>query len=150
MNDIGLLKLESINNFLKIYSQISKNNYKNESDKLILTLFSYFASISKNDQKLYDLCKNIIDTFSNNQFLNRYKGIKSLNNIFTSKLHSRYNLFLIKLIHFINKKRKKYFNTINRNNFDNGLKIEEFKNSSQLNLYNNRNKNKNNFLPKSN
>ena len=61
MNDIGLLKLESINNFLKIYSQISKNNYKNESDKLILTLFSYFASISKNDQKLYDLCKNIID-----------------------------------------------------------------------------------------
>ena len=104
-NDIGLLKLNTINTFLKIYSQISKNKYKNESDKLVLALFSYLALASKNDQNLYDICKNIIDSLTNNQIIYRYRGIKLLYNIFRTKLHSRYNLFFTKLNHFIFKKQ---------------------------------------------
>ena len=150
LSDIGLLKLDNINNFLKIYSQISKNKYKSESDKIILALFSYFALISKNNQNLYDICRNIIDSYLNNQILNRYKGIKYLNNIFRSKLHSRYHLFLIKLINYRIKKQKKIFNPKNNinNNFDINDRKENFKNNTQLNFYNNINRN-NNYLPNS-
>ena len=154
LSDMGLIKLDNINNFLKIYSQISKNKYKTESDKIMLALFSYFALISKNDQNLYDICKSIIDCYLTNQILNRYKGIKYLNNIFRSKLHSRYNLFLIKLILSTNKKQNKFNHQKYYNNFDNNFKIENFKNNTQLNFYNNTNNinrfNNNNYLPTSN
>ena len=65
-NDIGILQLDNINRFLNIYSQLSQNKYKNKSDKLILALFSYITLISKNEQQLYDICKNIVNCFSNN------------------------------------------------------------------------------------
>ena len=106
-NDIGLIQLENINRFLQIYSQLSQNKYKNKSDKLILALFSYITLISKNEQQLYDLCKNIVNTFSNNQILNRYKALNMFHNITKYKLQSRYILFFSKLNSFIyNKKRK--------------------------------------------
>ena len=147
LSDMGLLKLDNINNFLKIYSQISKNKYKSESDKVILALFSYFALISKNKQNLYDICKNIIGCYANNLILNRYKGIKYLNNIFHSKLHSRYHLFLIKLISYTNRKQKKIFNQKNNNNnLDINHRKEKLKNNTQLNFYNN-NINNNNYFP---
>ena len=129
-NDIGLIKLNTINTFLKIYSQISKNKYKNESDKLVLALFSYLALASKSDQNLYDICKNIIDSLTNNEIIYRYRGIKLLYNIFKTKLHSRYNLFFTKLNHFIFKKQNyKLYNK--RYNFD----------SKDINKFNNDNAN---------
>ena len=97
LNDIGLLQLSNINTFLKIYSQISHNKYKNPTDKLALALFSYLGLVSKNEQHLYDVCKNIVESFSNNQIIQRYRGIKLLRNILKSKLHSRFNTFLSKL-----------------------------------------------------
>ena len=103
LNDIGILQLENINNFLKIYTQISQNKFKNKSDNLILALFSYITLISKNEQHLYDICKNIVNSFTNNQILYRYRGIYMLNNIFKTKLYSRYISFFLKLNSFRNK-----------------------------------------------
>ena len=103
LNDIGILQLENINNFLKIYTQISQNKFKNKSDNLILALFSYITLISKNEQHLYDICKNIVNSFTNNQILYRYRGIYMLNNIFKTKLYSRYISFFLKLNAFRNK-----------------------------------------------
>ena len=103
LNDIGILQLENINNFLKIYTKISQNKFKNKSDNLILALFSYITLISKNEQHLYDICKNIVNSFTNNQILYRYRGIYMLNNIFKTKLYSRYISFFLKLNSFRNK-----------------------------------------------
>ena len=80
-NDIGILQLDNIDKFLKIYKQISQNNFKNKSDKLILALFTYITLISKNEQQLYDICKNIINSFTNNQILHRYRALYIINNI---------------------------------------------------------------------
>ena len=129
-NDIGILQLENINRFLKIYTQLSQNKYKNKSDKLILALFSYITLVSKNEQQLYDICKNIVNSFSNNQILYRYKALNIFNNIFKSKIHSKYILFFFKLNSFIfNKKRNIKYIHINKNtkayNFNPKRKINE-------------------------
>jgi len=121
LNDIGLLQLSNINTFLKIYSQISHNKYKNPTDKLALALFSYLGLVSKNEQHLYDICKNIVESFSNNQIIQRYRGIKLLRSILKSKLHSRLNSFLSKLNSHIYRRQnrnkgspgKKYYNDNN-------------------------------------
>ena len=106
-NNIGLLQLENINRFLKIYSQLSHNKYRNKSDKLILALFSYMTLVSKNENNLYEICKNIINKFLNNQILKKYHALNSLNNIFTSKIHSKYALFFMKLYSFLYIKNRK-------------------------------------------
>ena len=123
-NDIGILQLENINRFLKIYTQLSQNKYKNKSDKLILALFSYITLISKNEQQLYDICKNIVNCFSNNLILYRYRALNMFNNIFKNKIHLKYILFLSKLNSYIyNKNRKKikyiHLNQNYRNNNSN-------------------------------
>jgi CCR4-NOT transcription complex subunit 4 len=64
--NFGLLKVDDLISFLKMNSQISENNY-NDKEQLILTLFSYLASISKNEQQLYDISKNIIESFLSKQ-----------------------------------------------------------------------------------
>ena len=115
-NDIGILQLENINNFLKIYSQLSKNKYKNKTDKIVLALFSYMTLISKNEQQLYDICKNIINNYSNNLIVYRYKALNLFNNIFKNKVHSNYLLFFSKINSFIfNKKSNiKYIHLFNQ------------------------------------
>ena len=113
-NDIGILQIENINKFLNIYSQFSRNKYKSKADKLILTLFSYLTSISKNEQNLYNISKNIVNNFTNNQLLYRYHALTMFNNIFNTKLRLNYILFMYKLrTHIFNKKLKNINHTIN-------------------------------------
>ena len=64
--NFGLLKADDLISFLKINSQISQNKY-NDKEQLILTLFSYLASVSKNEQQLYNISKNIIESFLSRQ-----------------------------------------------------------------------------------
>jgi len=106
-NNIGILQIENINRFLKIYSQLSHNKYRNKSDKIILALFSYMTLASKNENNLYEICKNIINKFLNNQILQKYRALKSLNNIFTSRIHSKYALFFMKLYFYLYIKNRK-------------------------------------------
>ena len=144
LNDIGILQLENINNFLKIYTKISQNKFKNKSDNLILALFSYITLISKNEQHLYDICKNIVNSFTNNQILYRYRGIYMLNNIFKTKLYSRYISFFLKLNSFRNKinlySKHKSIKSNKRNlireNYKNEEKILNNNSSSQKKLNN--------------
>ena len=96
-NDIGILQLENLNRFLQIYNQISQNNIKSKSDKLILALFSYITLISKNEQQLYDICKSIVNSFTNNQIVYRYRALYMMNNIINSKIKSRYISFFCRL-----------------------------------------------------
>ena len=118
-NDLGILQLNDVNTFLKIYSNISPNNYENKNEKIILALFSYLSLITKNGQHLYEICKDMIDSYSNNQIVNRYKGLNIINNIFRTKLHSRFNLFLFKINQFL-------FIQNNKNQTPNNQKIRSF------------------------
>ena len=143
-NDIGLLELNNINTFLKIYSNISPNNYDNKNERIVHALYSYLSLITKNDQQLYDISKNVVDSFSNNQIVNRYKGLNLINNIFRTKLHSRFNLFLFKINQFL-------FRQINKNKFRNSQKLPSYTNNNILkenninNDYLNNYENLNNF-----
>ena len=116
LSDIGILQMENINRFLKIYTQLSQNKYKNKSDKLILALFSYITLVSKNEQQLYDICKNIVNSYTNNQIINRYKSLNIFNNIFKTKLHSKYILFLSKLNSYTFNKKRRFKNLYINNN----------------------------------
>ena len=135
-NDIGILQLDNIDKFLKIYKQISQNNFKNKSDKIILALFTYITLISKNEQQLYNICRNIINNFRNNQILYRYRALYIINNIINTKLKSTYVSFFMKL-NF--QKNKKFFRTkinspkpskLNKRNYTQ----EQYKNEN--NIYN--------------
>ena len=137
-NEIGLVQLSNINTFLKIYSQISANRYKNPNDKIVLALFSYLTLVSKNNQNLYDLCKSIIESFSNNQVVNRYRGLNALKLIIKSKISSRFNSFLFRLNNYIyngqnknrrNNSKKNYSRPYNAYKEDNKL-------NTNLNYYN--------------
>ena len=107
--EIGILELKDVNNFLQIFSQIDNNKCKKELDKLKLSLFSYFNLISKNDNQLFKICRNIIDSFVNHQIVSKYKSLNSLNNIFKNKINLFHNLFFYKLKIFILKKKKNKF-----------------------------------------
>ena len=135
-NDIGILQLDNIDKFLKIYKQISQNNFKNKSDKIILALFTYITLISKNEQQLYNICRNIINNFRNNQILYRYRALYIINNIINTKLKSTYVSFFMKL-NF--QKNKKFFRSkinspkpskLNKRNYTQ----EQYKNEN--NIYN--------------
>ena len=135
-NDIGILQLDNIDKFLKIYKQISQNNFKNKSDKIILALFTYITLISKNEQQLYNICRNIINNFRNNQILYRYRALYIINNIINTKLKSTYVSFFMKL-NF--QKNKKFFRSkinspkpskLNKRNYTQ----DEYKNEN--NMYN--------------
>ena len=131
LNNIGILQLESINNFLKIYSQLSQNKYKSKSDKFILALFSYITLLSKNEQLLYKTCSNIVNNYSNNMILHRYHTLQIFNNIIKTKLHSKYILFFFKLNLYISsrkgKNKNRYLYTFTRTNDSNSEKGTEIK-----------------------
>jgi len=101
LNNIGILQIENMNEFLKIYFQVSHKRYNKQSDKLVLALFSYISLALKNKNNIYQICKNIVNNYSLNQTLYRYRAINSLNNIFRTKLYSKYILFFIKLYYYL-------------------------------------------------
>ena len=106
--EIGILEIKDINYFLKLYSQIEQNKCKREIDRLKITLFSYINSISKNDNLLFSICRNIIDSYVKAQLVLKYKSLKSLNNIFKNKYTTIFNSFINKLnLHILNKKKNK-------------------------------------------
>ena len=92
-NSIGILKLENINSFLKIYSQLSFNQYKNKTDQLVLALFSYITLLSKSERLLFETCRNIVNNLSNTMAIQRYHSLQTFNNIIKSKLHSKFISF---------------------------------------------------------
>ena len=111
-NSIGILKLESINSFLKIYSQLSFNQYKNKTDRLAFALFSYITLLSKSEQLLYETCRNIVNNLSNTMALQRYHSLQAFNSIIKSKLNSKFISFFFKLSLYMSNKKSK-----NRNKY---------------------------------
>ena len=115
--DIGVLEMDSIDDFLKLNSNISLKKSNKNTDKLILTLSSYLSQKFNSKQSLNKLSENIINSFSEHVIINRYRGLKILYNILISKLRMKYISFFSKINIYIfdkfnndinNKFEKKY------------------------------------------
>jgi hypothetical protein len=106
LSDIGLLQMTDINRFLTIYSQIDQNKCKKETDRLKISLFSYINTISKDDNQLFNMCRNIIDSFLNNQIVLKFRTLNIFYNILKNKISLRYNTFFYKLKMYVLNKRK--------------------------------------------
>lgn len=108
LSDIGLLQMTDINRFLTIYSQIDQNKCKKETDRLKISLFSYINTMSKDDNQLFNMCRNIIDSFLNNQIVLKFRTLNILCNILKNKINLRYNTFFYKLkINILSKRKNK-------------------------------------------
>ena len=107
-NDIGILEVNNIDSFLRIYSQLNTKRFRNKMEQLKLALFSYIKTVSRNDSNLYNLCKNIVDGFTNNQIVQKYRSLYVMNNILKTKIISQYAHVFNKLnkYAFKNQKRK--------------------------------------------
>ena len=142
LNNIGILQIENINEFLKIYFQVSHKRNNNQSNKLILALFSYVSLASKNKNYIYQICKNIVNNYSVNQTLYRYRALNSLNNIFRTKLYSKYILFFIKLYYYLYQQKiknhiiphKKYIKNNSKDNYKNCITINNSSLSRKKNI----------------
>ena len=141
LNDIGLLQYNNIKIFLQIYSQKSLVRVKDESQKYNLALFSYLSLFFEDKSNLYSLCKNIINSFNNNQIIKRYKAIESFKNIIKPKLYNIYYSFFTKINHFMNKndfvpkeKNKMEYSKFNQNPTQN-IKNEKIQSPINIHLY---------------
>ena len=139
-NSIGILKLENINSFLKIYSQLSFNQYKNKTDQLVLALFSYITLLSKSERLLFETCRNIVNNLSNTMAIQRYHSLQTFNNIIKSKLHSKFISFFFKLSLYISnkksKKKTKYLHTFTKVNNTNLNSLKETEIINDFDNYN--------------
>ena len=121
--DIGILDINSIEDFLLLHENISLKNVNKDNNNIALTLTTYLTKKFNSKQSLNNLSENIINSYSNHIVIKRYNGLKVLYNILVSKLRSRYTLFFSKINFFIFKK----FNNKNNNNKKDKNIIEEGK-----------------------
>ena len=144
LSDIGVLLFDNIDLFLNIYSTNDSKQFKSEQEKLKNSLFLYLQKTTKNDNYLNEMSNHLIETFYNNQAINKYKIIKNFVNILNHKLFSRYNLFLVKISQYIinNASMKKNENE-NKNNLDDVIKISEKNDENEKIKIKSKRKNKN-------
>ena len=146
--DIGILDINSIEDFLLLYENISLKNVNKDNNNLALTLTSHLTKKFNSKQSLNNLSENIINSFTNHIVINRYNGLKALYNILFTKLRWRYTLFFSKINFFIYKKFNNEKNIIKegkivkKNKGKNNKDINENKeNSDKENNINNKNNN---------
>ena len=141
LSDIGLLQMTDINHFLTIYSKIEQNKCTKETDRLKISLFSYINTISKDDNQLFNMCRNIIDSFLNNHIILKFKTLNYFCSILKNKISLRYNSFLCKIkIYIINKRKSKIiqplYNNKSLNIQENDLQIKNEKKKKKFNFDN--------------
>jgi hypothetical protein len=62
--------------------------------------------MSKDDNQLFNMCRNIIDSFLNNQIVLKFRNLNNFCNIIKNKISLRYNTFFYKLKMYVLNKRK--------------------------------------------
>ena len=135
--DIGILEMNSIDDFLKYNKNISQKKFLNNSDSIVLTLSSYLEQKFNSKQSLNKLSANVINSFSDNIIINRYRSLKIIYNILISKLRMRYLLLFTKINFFI---YNKYNNEI-KDKFNNNIKKGKIERHTKTKKYNDINEN---------
>jgi len=140
LNEIGIIDMDNMKNFLNITTYMLDNNVNNQSDKSIkeiykIALFSYIRELNKNDKNLFFTCSNIINSYKRFIILKKYNSLFLFKKLIYLKIYERYKNFLISLYKKFpfktyrenKKKKKKSKNNINKFNNENNniLKYEQ-------------------------
>ena len=140
LNEIGIIDMDNMKNFLNITTYMLDNNVNNQSDKSIkeiykIALFSYIRELNKNDKNLFFTCSNIINSYKRFIILKKYNSLFLFKKLIYLKIYQRYKNFLISLYKKFpfktyrenKKKKKKSKNNINKFNNENNniLKYEK-------------------------
>ena len=168
LNEIGILDMNNIKQFLQITTYMINNKIKNKSNKSVndiykISLFSYIRKLNDNDQNLYFTCSNIINSYKRYIILKKYNSLFLFKKLIYLKIYQIYKSFLISLYkkypfksyhtnkYHQNKKKKiknktctnNFYNAINNDNND--IINNELSNSNKKinKVYNNINNNEN-------
>ena len=163
LNEIGIIDIDNIKQFLEITTYMINNNIQNESNKSIsdiykIALFSYIRGINEDDKNLFFTCSNIINSYKRFIILKKYNSLFLFKKLIYLKIYQRYKSFLISLYkkfpfksyhtnkYHQNKKRKSKSKSsiinINNNSKENNPNLNfDQNNNLNLNLSNNNNNN---------
>ena len=102
LNEIGIIDMDNMKNFLNITTYMLDNNVNNQSDKSIkeiykIALFSYIRELNKNDKNLFFTCSNIINSYKRFIILKKYNSLFLFKKLIYLKIYERYKNFLISL-----------------------------------------------------
>ena len=99
LNEIGIIDLNNLKNFLKIISTFTNNNTNNysENDLYLISLFAYLRGINKSDKNLYILCGNIINSYNRYALLKKSNFLYNFKNILNYKILQRFKYFMLSL-----------------------------------------------------
>jgi hypothetical protein len=138
--DIGILDINSIEDFLLLHENISLKNANKDNNNIALTLTTYLTQKFSSKQSLNNLSENIINSFSNHIVIKRYNSLKVLYNILVSKLRARYTLFFSKINFFIFKKfnRQNNIDKKNKNIIEEGKIVKKNKDKNDKNINENK------------
>ena len=101
LSELGVLLFDNIDLFLQINSTNNSKQFNSEQEKLKNSLFLYLEKTTKNENLLNKMSNNLIESFYNNQAINRYKALQNLFVILKSKLYSHYNNFISRVSQYI-------------------------------------------------
>ena len=136
LNEVGILDINNIKNYLEMFTNIIGSNCRNKSinDVYKISLFAYIRGINNSDKNLYILCSNIINSYNRYNLIKKYNFLYHFKRLLYCKILSRFKYFMISLY-------KKYpFKSYNSNRYHNNKK-----NKNKGNTYSNKFYKKNSF-----
>ena len=89
LSDIGIINNNNLNIFLNIFTEVNKNNNYNKTNIfsiIKITFFNFIKNLTMNDKHLYNLCKNILNTYYQQNLINKYKVLNNIKKILYFKL----------------------------------------------------------------
>ena len=166
LNEIGIVDINNLKNYLTIISTFINNNSNNysENDLYLISLFAYLRGINKSDKRLYILCANIINSYNRYALLKKYNFLYNFKNILYYKILQRFKSFMISLYkkypfknyhsnryhnnknNIGNKKNKSYNNTCSNNFYKKNNSTQNLTESNNINIKDKNYKNKDNIL----
>ena len=153
LNEIGILDIENVKNYLSLISNINNNksNDKSINDIYKISLFVFLRGINNSDKNLYLLCANVINSYNKYSLIKKYNFLNNFKRILYYRILQRFNYFIIsiyKKFPFKNYKSNAYYknkkNKVQNNTCSNNFYAK--KNNSFQNLTENNNNKDSNFI----
>ena len=107
LNEIGILDMNSIKDYLILTTNILNENrkYKSINDVYKISLFAFLRGVNNDDKSLYFLCSNIINSYNRYNLIKKYKFLHYFKKLLYVKICQRFNCFIMSLSKQLNYKR---------------------------------------------
>ena len=109
LNEIGILDMNSIKDYLILTTNILNENrkYKSINDVYKISLFAFLRGVNNDDKSLYFLCSNIINSYNRYNLIKKYKFLHYFKKLLYVKICQRFNCFIMSLSKQLYYKRNK-------------------------------------------